>query len=125
VTAGGDPLVVTLLVDPRCPVHAATGILPVKSLAIPGDLVTRSLAALEYTFPTGPVVAPPGPMRAAIPAAGAGWRWLDRAGDGFAWTDEALAELDPGLPPSGRQRIVDGWLKLPRQEAEREARAQR
>ena len=54
------PVVVTMLIDPRCPVHAATGILPVKSLAIPGDLVTRGLAALEYTFLTGPLIVPHG-----------------------------------------------------------------
>ena len=29
------PVVVTMLIDPRCPVHAATGILPVKSLGDP------------------------------------------------------------------------------------------
>ena len=36
------PLVVTMLVDPRCAVHATTGILPVKSLAVPGEIATRA-----------------------------------------------------------------------------------
>jgi len=108
------PLVVTLLIDPRCPVHAATGILPIKSLAIPGDLVTRSLAAVEYTFPIGPLIVPSDRIGAPAPGAAPGWRWLER--DGHRWHEpEPLAALDPGLPPSGRQRIVDGWLLLSRE----------
>jgi hypothetical protein len=105
------PVVVTMLIDPRCPVHAATGILPVKSLAIPGDLVTRGLAALEYTFLTGPLLVS-GAVGAPAPAAAAGWRWVDRGGAGHAWREHELAPAETGLPPSGRQRIVDGWLKL-------------
>jgi len=108
------PVVVTMLIDPRCPVHAATGILPVKSLAIPGDLVTRGLAALEYTFLTGPLIVPHEHVGAPAPAAAAGWAWIDRGGDQHAWREHELKPVETGLPPMGRERIVDGWLKLGR-----------
>ena len=108
------PVVVTMLIDPRCPVHAATGILPVKSLAIPGDLVTRGLAALEYTFLTGPLIVPHEHVGAPAPAAAAGWAWIDRGGEQHAWREHELKPVETGLPPTGRERIVDGWLKLGR-----------
>jgi hypothetical protein len=106
------PVVITMLMDPRCAVHAATGILPVKALALPGDLVTRGLAALEYTFLTGPLIVPYGQVGAPAPAAAAGWAWTDRGGDGHGWQQHELQPVETGLPPTGRQRIVDGWLKL-------------
>jgi hypothetical protein len=101
-----------MLVDPRCHVHAATGILPVKALTIPGDLVTRSLAALEYTFLTGPLIVPGNAFCAPAPAAPGGWSWIDRGGRGGDWREDRLGAMDAGLPPTGRQRIVDGWMRL-------------
>jgi hypothetical protein len=113
---GSAPVVVTMLVDPRCHVHAATGILPVKALTIPGDLVTRSLAELEYTFLTGPLIVPGNAFCAPAPAAPGGWSWVDRGGRGGEWREDRLGAMDAGLPPTGRQRIVDGWMRLNRKE---------
>ena len=119
------PLVVTMLIDPRCPVHAATGILPVKSLAIPGDLVARSLAALEYTFPVGPLIVPAEPHLRARP------RRRPRAGAGSIAAASAVARRAAGgagpgpaaqRTPAHRRRLVQARSGGSRHEARAAAR---
>ena len=110
------PVVVTMLIDPRCAVHATTGILPVKTLAVPGDVTTRGMAALDYTFLTGPLIVPPDEVSGPT-AGGGGALAVDRPRPLDEWPppDGPLAPLDPTvIPLVPRQRIVDGWLKLDR-----------
>ena len=113
VTAAGGPVVVTMLIDPRCPVHATTGILPVKSLAVPGDLAARGMAALDYTFLAGPLLVPPDSISVPTPTGGAAWSWVDRGGEGGALRPDMLAPQDLGLL-AGRRHIVDGYLRVKR-----------
>ena len=109
------PVVVTMLVDPRCAVHATTGILPVKALAVPGEITTQGMAALDYTFLTGPLIVPPDAVSVPAPAAVGRWQWIGRVGD--EWPRDPVVPFDPTAVPLVRQRIVDGWLKLDRSKA--------
>ena len=60
VSLNDKPLTVSLLLDPRGSVHATTGILPVKSIAIPPDYYQNQLASLRVTFKTAPILTPAG-----------------------------------------------------------------
>ncbi|MDA0162830.1 hypothetical protein OM076_21330 [Solirubrobacter ginsenosidimutans] len=110
VTVRADPgagaTVVTMLVDPRCEVHAYTGVLPVKTLTIGPDVAARGLAALKYAFQTAPVIVPRGRIGVPLPAAAGTWSWLSATGEPVA--------LEPFVPTAAPElhRIADGWLQL-------------
>jgi len=108
-----------MLVDPRAPVHATTGILPTQSLAIPPGQYEDILAGLELTFPARPLLRPGGGLAVPVPAlAGYEWSWItEEAADpglGPGWA------VDPGLEPVtagavwqySPQTLTEGWLRL-------------
>jgi hypothetical protein len=100
----------TLLVDPRCSVHAVTGLLPTVTLDIPHAFVGPALKRMAYTFRAGPLLTPPDALRIPIPAASKGaWSWFDKV------TNATVALT----PADGRPRIaavpprtIEGWLKF-------------
>ena len=111
---GGGPLLLTMLVDPRAPVHASTGILPVKAIDIPPDMYADALGNLAVTFQVAPVMSPASGVELPLPTeAGFTWSWLSTSLTG--WSEGALAT--PNLkavfsdPP---QQLHEGWLKLAR-----------
>lgn len=53
---GGGPSWFTLLMDPRSPVHATTGILPNVTLTIPHTFVNAAFNRLQVLFHAGPVL---------------------------------------------------------------------
>lgn len=83
-----DPKMMTLLLDPRCPVHLTTGILPTKAIRIPQDQFMPSLRALEMTFAAMPVLTPPNAMHLPLPRiSGQSWSWL--ALENGAWQSQS------------------------------------
>ncbi|MFZ7091874.1 hypothetical protein [Primorskyibacter sp. 2E233] len=105
------PQNLTLLLDPRCPVHATTGILPTKAIRIPQDQFMPSLRALEMVFAAMPILTPPSGMQLPLPRiAGRTWSWL-AIEDGL-WHEQSgratvtLADLRHALP--GRMQITSG-----------------
>lgn len=55
--ASTTPNYLTLLVDPRSVVHAATGILPVVTIAVPQQFVNEALAQMQVSFTIGPLLS--------------------------------------------------------------------
>jgi len=113
---GAEPLVVSMLVDPRAPVHATTGLLPVKQIRIPPDMYGEALRSLAATFLATPVLTPVAHL--ALPVARQGgfrWSWVERGADG--WSEGPIAEIDPNATTFTPQRIAEGWLKLNRDDA--------
>lgn len=123
-----DPLVVTMLVDPRARIHATTGILPVKAIDVPPDQFAASLDAMELSFLVNPLLghAEPGKVSLPLPAeSDRPWSWIERIPGSYPAVDEQLeAELvwridDAPAPGNDRakmtgnpKRITEGWLKL-------------
>lgn len=119
-----DVRVVTMLVDPRAPVHATSGILPVKSIELPPDQYQPALQRMAFTFLVNPLlsvgdlttIALPRPRETDNP-----WHWIahnltadEGAGDTARWlrveqpgTVDATAHLSQ-VPPAARE----GWLQL-------------
>ncbi|CAE6875710.1 hypothetical protein R69746_08764 [Paraburkholderia aspalathi] len=119
-----------MLIDPRAPVHATTGILPTQSLSIPPDISAAAVSRLEMSFPIAPILrpaslqmpltpkaAPVGRLALPIPREpGYAVSFLEQdQGDGGPnW----ITVSDIGKPPGGAvwnytpQTLTEGWLRL-------------
>lgn len=103
----------TMLIDPRAPVHATTGILPVTSRAVPPDQFARAMEDLAVTFATHPVLRTSQGLALPLPEeAGFDWSWVmyNQPTEPLApggGTDVATYGYTP-------QTLQDGWLKLSR-----------
>lgn len=108
------PLTLTLLMDPRCPVHATTGILPVEELSVPSDQYAQTMRSLGITFFTHPVLEKSSGLVVPLPEeAGYGWSWIELDGKtpvisplkSQAADEFAYASYSP-------QTLLEGWLGL-------------
>lgn len=111
------PRVFTLLLDPRAPVHAATGLLPVKQIELPPALVADALRQIAVTFPVMPVLQPAAPVssvRLATPTeSGREWRFISTPSPDVWPEPQTITPVDDVADLSQYPiRIVDGWLRL-------------
>jgi hypothetical protein len=112
----GVEITLTMLLDPRGSVRAATGALPARSLSIPPEQYAATAAALRIALPAHPVLSGSntGSLRLPRPKAATGtWgfvtafngTWHNMATTDLAATDAAPLDYTP-------QRIADGWMTL-------------
>lgn len=99
---GRSQTIVSLLVDPRAPVHAITGALPDVTLQLRPERVSAAMAALKVNFRYGPILTetadpgngqPPEPRPVTIPLPayrGGSWSWLENSATG--WTETGVIE---------------------------------
>ncbi|WP_127529486.1 hypothetical protein [Paenibacillus kobensis] len=115
-----SPQYVTMLFDPAGKVHATSGILPVKSLELPPEQYRAALAAMQFSFGSGPLIIGASERRLPLPEInGYAWSWLgvqngtwtaadlvqgatDRAGVGYSpgKIEEGRLRLGPSTPVS-------------------------
>ena len=111
LTLNAQPLALTMLLDPRASVHAATGILPVEQLAIPSDQYADALRSLAVSFVTHPVLR--GATEFALPAPaepGYDWSWIAIGAAPLPMRADASDEgARAGYSP---QILEEGWLQL-------------
>ncbi|MFI6520892.1 hypothetical protein ACIBF1_35430 [Spirillospora sp. NPDC050679] len=110
---GGPPIRLTLLVDPRAPVHLVSGILPVKAVSIPPEQYRQAMGALRVPYFTAPVLADAaGASALALPLPdepGQTWSWTVRdPAAGWVATAVAAERADQSLPDAATLR--EGWL---------------
>ncbi|HEX8741663.1 MAG TPA: hypothetical protein VF712_00880 [Thermoleophilaceae bacterium] len=106
------PTTVTLVLDPRGPVHAFTGILPVTTAALAPRLVEDFVKQLAITFRTGPVLADPGALRIPLPGRQHGaWDWIQAIPGGWE-QDPIVAADDVARLPDAQLELREGWLRL-------------
>lgn len=127
VCAGAPQRLVTMLIDPRAPVHAATGILPVKKIEIPAAMIDTAVGRLTVGFPISSVLAPRAAPGGESTAAGIGLPLPDEPG--YRWSFVHVGADATGGPPGWRelpisavtrpadfaphpQQLLDGWLRL-------------
>ncbi len=124
VSADDDASVrLTLLIDPRAPLHATTGVLPVKQIEVPSQMIEPALRRMRVTFPAAPVftrfaVDVAGDAAAlssiAIPPPGEPgfvWSFLNRRPAG--WQESKVTPVDRTADLAVYpQQLVDGWLQL-------------
>lgn len=105
------PVQLTMLVDPRCVVHAAADILPIKSIGLPQDQVLHALSRLQSSSRIGPVLMPDAHVRLPLPAEpGFEWTWVERRG-GVWRTAGAIERPVAGASWEAPQALCDGWIR--------------
>jgi hypothetical protein len=115
--AGSETVRVLMLIDPRAPVHAVTGILPTQELAIPSDVASAALSSLEIYFLAAPVLKPASVLALPVPAA---------SGFDVSFIEQYLANgapewvTIPDITPTSEkavwhytpQSLTEGWLRI-------------
>jgi hypothetical protein len=107
------PRRVTMLIDPRAPVHVTSGILPTKAIGIPPEQYREVMANLHPAHFVAPVLTDGDRLAVPVPAEpGHAWSWRAREPDPAGWTESAIDDPrpDPGLPVTPILR--EGWLTL-------------
>lgn len=110
----GGAALLTLLMDPRGKVHAASGILPVAECGLPDEFSTPALSAMRLLFRCGPVLNDPAVPSLPLPALERGtWSWVQYLDTAQPARGSAIAPADPtpSLPDSPAV-IREGWLEL-------------
>jgi hypothetical protein len=105
------PTLVAMLIDPRCSVHAFTGVNPVGALSLQSELYAQALSSLSFTFLASPVLAPAGAFAFPVPKESDGvWSWVVNSAG--AWVEGAVAT--PSTTPTLQRSsgLQEGWLKL-------------
>ncbi len=114
LTPKGTAQLLTLVMDPTAAVHATTGVLPSKSLAIPSNLYSKVLAKLQITFLTAPILKAKNPPALPLPPErGYAWSWVE-VGSSDVPIKPAQGQVN-AVFPQDPQMLVDGWLKLTEQ----------
>lgn len=113
-------LPVTLLLDPRAPVHILSGFLPATNFRLPAPAVAAALDTMEVALRYGPVLLETGAGPAGtafalpVPGASGNWAWMeDTAGSGWVSTSAVAPDMRARLPVTAA-RARRGWLKLTR-----------
>jgi hypothetical protein len=105
---------VTLIVDPRAPIHVSTGILPCKQIVLPPSQYVSALKRIAVTFLISPVLGQSDRLPFSLPTeAGYQWSWLTVDAT-RTWSEAKLATAPrtPGRWPETPPQIVEGWLRL-------------
>lgn len=120
LTAGytpGSSKNVMMLVDPKGEVHATTGILPVKSIAIPSDQYGAALGSLSVTFLTAPVLSGSNTTELSVPLPktdSGQWSWINVANG--QWQSQnfsgTVQNSTQGALDYTPQQLIEGWLRL-------------
>lgn len=102
----------TFLIDPRAPIHATTGILPVQELQIPEDQYQEAMNSLAMLFFTHPVFQAESGLVLPLPMeTGYNWSWINPGSDQLiplkdnAGNEFASFNYSP-------QTALEGWLQL-------------
>lgn len=102
----------TLLVDPRAPVHATTGVLPVATLEIPPDQYATGLNNLAVTFFTMPVLNRSNGLVLPLPSeSGYAWNWIT-PGASAPVPQASNASNGNAIWSYTPQTLLEGWLDL-------------
>ena len=112
---------VILVMDPRSGVHATTGVLPRKRIALDRAQIDAALAEIAPTFRVGPVLIDATQMSIPVPAIERfdwGWTRRERPPSGDDGWSEAEVKLPPdsAILPERPVQIHEGWLRLRRDE---------
>lgn len=117
-TLDDDPMIVSLLFDPRGKVNLTTGLLPAKTIDIPPKLYMEAMDQMELYFVSSPHLITPAGLQFDLPPQ-AGYEWsFFRKDNQLGWVEETVQANIPAqdLFP-GEKRILEGWLKLKKKPA--------
>ncbi|WP_057937836.1 hypothetical protein [Algoriphagus resistens] len=112
LTLNAQPLSYTLLIDPRAPVHATTGILPVMELQIPADQYQTAMNSLSMMFSIHPVLKTNPELNMPLPMqTGYNWSWIS-PGNGLFTPLKSNAGNEYAIYSYSPQTVLEGWIQL-------------
>lgn len=103
----------TLLMDPTLPVHIISGILPVKEIQLPSELVSDSLAKLKQEIPVFPVLT--GMEQIQLPfqqLPERTWSWIRVKEDCYIEEELEKQPSETAFETPYPVKLTEGWLKL-------------
>lgn len=103
----------TLLMDPTLPVHIISGILPVKKLQLPSELVSASLGKLKQEMPVYPLLT--GIEQIQVPfmqIPERTWSWISVREEHYIEEDLQKQPSETAFETTYPIRLTEGWLKL-------------
>jgi hypothetical protein len=111
------PQRVMMLVDPRAPVHAVSGILPTEALLVPPDLASSAMSSLEFSILAAPVLRTSGGLALPTPAEnGFDIAFLEQIKVGGQPQWFAQPEIAPSVAGAmwtyTPQTLTEGWLRF-------------
>ncbi|KAA3634718.1 MAG: hypothetical protein DWQ02_10960, partial [Bacteroidetes bacterium] len=87
-----QPILLSMLVDPRAKVHANCGVLPIKDIHIPPDQYKKALQNIQIAFLSTPVLTPQSGIHISLPKEpGFNWSWIEI--DGQKWTETSTTGI--------------------------------
>ena len=120
----GQKITVSMLIDPRMPIHATVGLLPTKAIHLPSDQYMPALKRLQVAFMTAPLLTPLENLQISLPKeAGFEWAWIQPPQQGTIWseintqgilTKGQLAELlgMANIDTLWDSLVTNNWLSL-------------
>jgi hypothetical protein len=112
LSLNSKPITITMLSDPRAPVHATTGVLPVQTREIPPDQYADTIRSLAVTFFTQPMLSLKERLIVPLPQEGAyEWSWVTPGSITPIplQPNQANEFASFGYTP---QTLLEGWLRL-------------
>jgi len=108
------PQYVTIVADPRAPVHVVSDFVPEIIAALPPAGISAALEAMDITFRVGPLINDFNNVSLPLPADVHGnWSWLYHPSVTM-WSESETIQNDDAIArfTQGARHINEGWLKL-------------
>ena len=117
-----NPATVSVLMDPRGALHAATGVLPIKQLTIPQADYVSAMNAIGISLLAAPLLSSAGQIEVGLPKEpGWTWQWISKLERGWAQVSgepEIRLSAFESAFPGGQGALIWGqlhrakWLQL-------------
>ena len=108
----GRPVRLTMLMDPGASVHATSGILPRKSLALLRDWTGQALARISPSFRIGPVLVDPTTIRLPVVSALPKRQSWTRRDSPTTWRDDPIiAATQEAMLPDQPATAQEGYVR--------------
>jgi hypothetical protein len=109
----GQSVRLTLLMHPGGRVHATSGVLPRKAIALARDWFHEALERLSPSFRVGPVLVDPTGVRMPRVTGLGEYQAFTRRATPLTWRDDAiLAASQTALLPDEPAALQEGWIRV-------------
>lgn len=109
----GQPVKLTLLMDPGVAVHATCGALPRKSIKLPRVFTEQALARISPSFRFGPVLVDPNTVRMPKPKGLPEDQLWTRRDTPVTWRDDPItAATQDALLPDESPTAEEGYIRV-------------
>ncbi|MBD5542766.1 MAG: hypothetical protein HDR01_00620 [Lachnospiraceae bacterium] len=110
---GMEKNIYTLLLDPALPLHIISGILPVKKVQLPSELVSDAFKSLKLEMPVYPVLTPMEQVQVPfMQQPERTWSWVAVKEGHYVEKELEKQPSEVAFETVYPVRLTEGWLKL-------------